>query len=84
MFRPKSGKQKPIERQPSRGPAAYDSRPVHVQPMRPTSINRSLSTVQPNVPAVEPNTLVVAVDFGKESLSPLSVVPTVEFNYIAC
>ena len=65
MFRPKSGKQKVIERQPSRGPAAYDSRPIP-PPMRPTSINRSLSNVQQNAPTVEPNTLVVAVDFGKE------------------
>jgi len=62
MFRPKSGKQRPLAREPSRGPAAYDARPV-ASPIRPTSINRALSNAT-NAPAVEPNTLVVAVDFG--------------------
>ena len=77
MFRPKAGKPKFIERQPSRGPAAYDSRPIP-PPMRPTSINRSLSNAQPNTPAIEPNTLVVAVDFGKESPPNLSHIPSVD------
>lgn len=68
MFRPKPGKQRPLSREPSRGPAAYDSRPV-ASPIRPTSINRALSNAT-NAPAVEPNTLVVAVDFGTSPFPP--------------
>jgi hypothetical protein len=61
MFRSKTAKQKPLQREPSRGPAAYDSRPTP-SPVRP--LNRALSD-SATAPTVEPNTLVVAVDFGK-------------------
>jgi hypothetical protein len=61
MFRTKTSKQKPaLHREPSRGPAAYDSRPAPA-PVRP--LNRALSD-SATPPSVEPNTLVVAVDFG--------------------
>ena len=64
LFRPKSKTPaKPLGREPSRGPAAYDSRPAP-PPVRP--INRAASTAS-TAGAVEPNTLVVAVDFGTYS-----------------
>jgi hypothetical protein len=61
MFRSKTAKQKPLQREPSRGPAAYDSRPTPASPVRP--LGRALSDGATS-PGVEPNTLVVAVDFG--------------------
>lgn len=68
MFRPKPAKQpKPLVREPSRGPAAYDARPAS-SPVRPM-MGRAVSNAT-NPPAVEPNTLVVAVDFGNISSSP--------------
>jgi hypothetical protein len=64
MFRPKSKvPPKPLAREPSRGPAAYDSHPAP-SPVR--TVNRATSNAS-NVGAVEPNTLVVAVDFGTSS-----------------
>jgi len=62
MFgRSKPAKQKPLTREPSRATAAYDRGPT--QPMRPMS--RPLNDSRGTPTAVEPNTLVVAVDFGK-------------------
>jgi hypothetical protein len=66
MFsRSKTSKQKALTREPSRATAAYDSRPV--QPMRPTS-TRPMSDPSVTSNTVEPNTLVVAVDFGNNPL----------------
>jgi hypothetical protein len=67
MFRSKTGKQqKPLVREPSRGPASYESRAM--PPMR-LPLTRPLSEAGTPTTA-EPNTLVVAVDFGTASLSP--------------
>ena len=67
MFRTKTSKQKPsLHREPSRGPAAYDSRPA---PPPARTLNRALSD-SATPPSVEPNTLVVAVDFGNSPLPP--------------
>ena len=63
MFRGKNTTPKPkvnIGREPSVGPASYDNRP-RVPPTRP-DVRVPSATGSQN--SVQPNTLVVAVDFG--------------------
>jgi len=66
MFKQKSAKPKPIIREPSRGPASWDNRQAPA-PVRPVI---RATNVSGTAPQVEPNTLVVAVDFGNITPSP--------------
>src|SRR5271156_1784986 len=63
MFRGKTTTPKPkvtIGREPSRGPASYDTRPRAPAPRPDARVPSDTGTQN----SVQPNTLVVAVDFG--------------------
>jgi hypothetical protein len=63
----KSSKQKPVRRDPSRGPASYDSRPrpIIIGEKGPAASPTPVTAVTaPLANGIAPNTLVVGVDFG--------------------